>query len=168
MAIRFNSLGVYLNCTNVEKSAAFYEGLGFKRERYWPEMNVYSYNVGNSSLVLGPHDMPGDPNAAEWLKNKPWGVGSVIMPNVKNVDEVFEAAKMIGAEIETPPMDMEWGSRMMSLVDPDGYSLMFEQTAPTRRAGASKSAKKTKTAKAKKSVKKSAPAKRKLATKKRK
>lgn len=142
VAIQYNTIGVYLNCSNAEKSAAFYEGLGFKRARFYPEMNVYGYNLGKATFVLGPSDLEAPDKVKKWLAHKPWGVGAVIMPNVKSVDAVYELAKKIGAEIEEPPTDQPWGSRTLQVVDPDGYSIMFEQDpAPAKNAKKAKAAK---------------------------
>lgn len=154
--VKPTGLHVYLNVTNVEKSAAFYGGLGFRKLREFPPpMRVIAYQLGGegSTLLIGPSDMPTDDETAQWLKTRPLGAGVVLMPQVKSVEDVYAKAKAIGAEIEQPPTDQPWGSRTLMVSDPDGYSLMFDQPAPPAR----KAAKRAKKAKAtKKSAKKGA------------
>jgi PhnB protein len=43
---------------------------------------------------------------------------------VENVDKVIEKATKLGATSQGPVMDMFWGDRCGTVVDPDGYSWM--------------------------------------------
>ncbi len=43
---------------------------------------------------------------------------------VENVDKVVEKATKLGATSQGPVMDMFWGDRCGTIVDPDGYSWM--------------------------------------------
>ena len=43
---------------------------------------------------------------------------------VENVDNVVEKATKLGATPQGPVMDMFWGDRCGTVVDPDGYSWM--------------------------------------------
>jgi PhnB protein len=43
---------------------------------------------------------------------------------VENVDKVVEKATKLGATGQGPVMDMFWGDRRGTVVDPDGYSWM--------------------------------------------
>ena len=43
---------------------------------------------------------------------------------VENVDKVVERANKLGATSQGPVMDMFWGDRVGTLVDPDGYTWM--------------------------------------------
>jgi PhnB protein len=43
---------------------------------------------------------------------------------VKNVDKVVAKAISLGAEGKGPVMDMFWGDRCGTILDPDGYSWM--------------------------------------------
>jgi lactoylglutathione lyase len=148
--VKPTGLHVFLNVTNIEKSAAFYEGLGFKRTaQFPPPMNVYGYSMGTpgSDLLLGPAEGAQDAETRSWLATRPLGAGVVIMPQVKDVDAVFENAKRIGAEIEQPPTDQPWGARTLMIADPDGYSLMFDQATTRPRAARKAPARKAKAAK---------------------
>ena len=44
---------------------------------------------------------------------------------VENVDKVVEKATKLGATSQGPVMDMFWGDRCGTVVDPDGYSWMI-------------------------------------------
>jgi PhnB protein len=52
---------------------------------------------------------------------------------VENVDKVVEKATKLGATPRGPVMDMFWGDRCGTVVDPDGYSWMVgtHKTEPT-------------------------------------
>lgn len=124
----FKAFSVFLNVSNPEKSAAFYEALGFPRAYHIPAMNMFAYRVGNTQFLLGAADQPDAPEATkQWLANKPWGVGALLMPEVEDVEDVYAKAQAYGAEIEEPPTAQPWGSKTLSIVDPDGYSIMFEE-----------------------------------------
>jgi PhnB protein len=44
---------------------------------------------------------------------------------VENVDKVVEKATKLGASRQGPVMDMFWGDRVGTIIDPDGYSWMI-------------------------------------------
>ena len=46
-------------------------------------------------------------------------------PVIENVDKVIEKATKLGATPQGPVMDMFWGDRCGTVVDPDGYSWMI-------------------------------------------
>src|SRR5262245_46444586 len=54
----------------------------------------------------------------------------------ENVDALFTQAQAAGATVARPPVDLFWGDRMCSLIDPDGYVWNFathtgKTTAPS-------------------------------------
>lgn len=126
---KFTGINAYLNVSNTEKSRAFYEGLGFQQKERWDEFDVASYDAGaGTTIMIGPAQSP-DPKVQAWLAQKPWGVGVILTQNTNNVDQVYELAKKISAEVEQPPTTQPWGDRTLQLVDPDGYSVWFTQPA---------------------------------------
>lgn len=139
MAPTYSALNTYLYVNNPEKSAAFYQALGFPLARHFPEMNVYSFTLGASNFVVGPATGEGAAIQA-WLKAKPYGVGTMLMPATKNVDAVHVAAQTAGADVVEAPTNQVWGSRTLTIRDPDGYMLMFEQdlNAPARKPATKK------------------------------
>jgi uncharacterized glyoxalase superfamily protein PhnB len=54
---------------------------------------------------------------------------------VEDVDKVVAKAKNLGATSEGPVMDMFWGDRCGTIVDPDGYTWMIgtHKAEPTAR-----------------------------------
>lgn len=104
----------------------FLDGMGFARTREFKEMDTTVYGARGWSMVVGPAETE-DRDVAEWLKNKPWGVGVVVMPEVDDVDALHARALKLDVEVEEPPTDQPWGSRTLRVVGPDGYSFMFEQ-----------------------------------------
>lgn len=154
----YTGLNVYLYCDNPEKSAAFYQALGFRLAQHFPEMDVYALRVGSCNFVVGPQQ--GETEAARaWLAARPWGRGVLLMPGTPDVDAVHRAALAAGATIVEPPTDKPWGSRTLTIEDPDGYRLMFEQElapppaakAPVRRKTGKSAARRVKPAKVAKS-----------------
>ncbi|MHB8584516.1 MAG: VOC family protein [Thermoplasmatota archaeon] len=134
---KFLGLTVFLNVSNVEKSAAFYDALGFARMDMGESMPVIGYQLGTGgSLIVGPASMAEDESTKAWLAQKPWGTGTVVIPQVDDVDDIFEKAKRMGAEIEQPPTEQPWGGRMMTVVDPDGYSIIFDESWAQAKAAA--------------------------------
>lgn len=162
--VKFTGFSVYLNVKDVERSRKFYEGLGLKKVREFSEMSTYVLKAGDVNVVIGPANATwADAEAAFWLQNEPWGVGVLLMPTVRSVDEVYEKALAIGAEIDDPPQDQPWGSRTVGIVDPDGYVLMFDQELKPARPARTKKTTRRKAAAKKATPKKAtrkAPAKR--------
>lgn len=147
--VQYTGFNVFLYADNPEKSAEWYKALGFKLDRVHDlpgGLKVFAFDINGRSLVIGP-PAPFEPQRTlDWLRAKPWGTGTVLMPATKSVDAVFERAKEIGAEVVEPPADQAWGSRTVVLRDPDGYWLMFDQplTPPRQRAKARAKARTTK------------------------
>lgn len=114
----FDALHAYLHCDNVEKTAAFYRGLGFQQVRHFPEMGVYAFRLGGSNYVMGPRP--------EGEKRDLTGSGVILMPATRDIDGVHAAAISLGARVLEPPTQQSWGSRTVLIEDPDGRQLMFE------------------------------------------
>ena len=161
--VAYNGFNVFLYANNPEKSAAWYQALGFKQTAVHDMpggLKVFSLEAGGVTVTLGPA-APFEPDHTQtWLRQKPWGVGTVLMPQVKDADALHARAKEAGAEIVEGPTDQPWGARTVVLRDPDGYWLMFDQPvrpAPKPTKAKAKTTKTTKTTRAKgKSAKKRA------------
>ena len=127
---RYDALHAYLYCDNVEKTAAFYRGLGFEQVQHFPEMNVYAFRLGASNYVMGPRPGDDDP-AALGMGRDLSGPGVVLMPATREIDAVHDAALRLGARVLQPPAVQPWGSRTVVVEDPDGRRLMFEHEPDT-------------------------------------
>lgn len=123
--------GVFLNATDIEKSIAFYEALGFEVEsRRTTEGDKTAYadlDMDGAYLGLGAIDSSDDPDFQEWVSG-PLGGGVMLHFEVDDVDAIHERARDAGAVIEFGPTDQSYGRSLM-LNDPDGYVVYFVDTS---------------------------------------
>ncbi len=117
MIKRLHSTLFYIS--DLEKTAKFYEALGFKIQKTEEAIRV---KMGNFTLVfLDENRTP--------IKNesglKPKGLGIYTYVEVENVDEYFKWLKERGVSPRTEPRDWPWGKREFVVKDPDGYKLVF-------------------------------------------
>lgn len=154
------SLSVFLNVQDIERSIAFYRGLGFKvdalhrgREGEGP-VRYADLSYQGAELGLGHIAINDDPEFRAWV-GTPLGAGVVLYVSVPDVDLVFDKAKAVGATIEYAPEDRSYG-RVFGLNDPDGYVVSFIKERKARAAPVKVAAKKAAKA-AKKVAKKVAP-----------
>ena len=73
-----------------------------------------------TTLMLGPENEAMGKRNAKSVGTSPAG----LYIYVENVDKVVEKATKLGATSQGPVMDMFWGDRCGTVVDPDGYSWM--------------------------------------------
>src|SRR5580693_7811456 len=72
-------------------------------------------------LMLGPENAGMGRRTAKSIGASP----ATLFLYVENVDKVVEKATKLGATSQGPVMDMFWGDRCGTVVDPDGYSWMI-------------------------------------------
>lgn len=73
-----------------------------------------------TTLMLGPENPAMGKRSAKSAGASP----ATLYVYVENVDKVVEKAVRIGATPQGPVMDMFWGDRCGTVVDPDGYTWM--------------------------------------------
>ena len=73
-----------------------------------------------TTLMLGPENAAMGRRSAKSIGACP----ATLYIYVENVDKVVEKATKLGATPQGPVMDMFWGDRCGTLVDPDGYTWM--------------------------------------------
>jgi PhnB protein len=73
-----------------------------------------------TTLMLGPENEAMGKRTAKSVGASPAG----LYIYVENVDKVVEKATKLGATGHVPVMDMFWGDRCGTIVDPDGYTWM--------------------------------------------
>ena len=73
-----------------------------------------------TTLMLGPENAAMGRRSAKSVGASP----SSLYIYVENVDKVVEKAAKLGANPQGPVMDMFWGDRCGTVVDPDGYTWM--------------------------------------------
>ena len=73
-----------------------------------------------ATLMLGPENPAMGRRTAKSVGASP----SSLYIYVENVDKVIDKATKLGATSQGPVVDMFWGDRCGTIVDPDGYSWM--------------------------------------------
>ena len=113
--------------TNLERSLAFYEKLGFtKSYDYEADVKGCSINAGSAVLFLfqtkqaNPQAVKRDPSLAQ----NPPGLDHISFV-VEDVDAIYKDLKAKGVVFQGEPADQDWGARLVGLKDPDGNNLYF-------------------------------------------
>jgi catechol 2,3-dioxygenase-like lactoylglutathione lyase family enzyme len=122
-----------LTVDDLQKSIAFFEGLGFGVEERWEENDVLNgvmLRAGEARIGLSQDD---------WKKgrDRQKGEGFRIFCLTKgNVDRLAERIQANGGRLDHGPTDQPWGVRDISLTDPDGFKI----TIAAAKRGSQKSA----------------------------
>lgn len=109
-----------LTVDDLQKSLAFFEGLGFGVEERWEEKGTLlgvMLRAGAAQIGLSQDD---------WKKgrNRQKGEGMRIYINTaQNVDQLAADAKKAGIALDAEPHDTEWGSRAFEVTEPSGFKL---------------------------------------------
>lgn len=105
---------ITLGTHDMRRAVQFYSTLGF-------EVTYGGENAPFTSLRAGTGylNLTAEPSERHWS----WW-GRVIF-HVRDVDALYERARMAGYQPLTVPRDAEWGERYFHLVDPDGHELSF-------------------------------------------
>ena len=105
---------------DVQKSIAFYEGLGFAVEDRWEENGVLlgvMLKAGDRRLGLSQDD---------WKKgrDRTKGIGlRVYIGTSMDIDQIAARAKASGITLDSEPHDTPWKSRAFEVTDPTGFKL---------------------------------------------
>jgi len=73
-----------------------------------------------TTLMLGPEMAQRGARSAKTLGASP----ATLYLTTENVDKLVAKAVKLGATLEGPVMDMFWGDRVGTVIDPDGYKWM--------------------------------------------
>ena len=122
----FGAVSVMLTVADVKSAAGFYQkALGFKRRALMtgPDGKPMhaELRLRDTTVMLGP-EFP------EHGSRGPKSVGgtvSTLYVYVDNVDKVVARAVKMGATQQQPVMDMFWGDRCGTIVDPEGHKWMI-------------------------------------------
>ncbi len=105
---------------DINKSIAFYEGLGFAVDERWEENGKLlgvMLRAGKNQIGLSQDD---------WKKgrDRKKGVGMrIFIGTSQNVDEIAARAKSTGIKLDSEPHDTEWKTRAFEVTDPSGFLL---------------------------------------------
>ena len=106
-----------LRSTNWERTRAFYEdGLGFRvqwEHRFEPGFPVFA-EVSRDGLSLFLTEHSGDCQVG--------GAAYILMDDL---DALYSEIRDRGIEVDERPEETPWGTREMSVIDPDGNRLRF-------------------------------------------
>ena len=115
--------GITCIVKNLNKTAAFYEALGFEiRKRESNHVTAYSNWFWVDFLAIGKDGRAKSSKEAA-LSNK--GAGVFLYLSVDNVDEFHQYLVSKKLKLLTKPQDQPWGNREFTLRDPDGYNLVI-------------------------------------------
>ena len=130
--MKFNKIIPELSVSNLEKSLAFYQLVGFKIEYERPENRFVFLSLGEIQFML-----------QEISKDDKWDIAPLIYPfgnginfqlEVENVDKIYEILKENNYDI-TFEMEENWyrqdnrllGNKEFLVQDPDGYLIRFSE-----------------------------------------
>jgi PhnB protein len=114
-----------LTVTDVAAAVSFYQkAFGFAKRGIMKGPDgkpVHAeLTLRGTTLMLGPESPAMGRRSAKSIGASP----ASLYIYVENVDKVVEKATKLGAAPQGPVMDMFWGDRCGTVVDPDGYNWM--------------------------------------------
>ena len=122
---QYGAVSAALTVSDVPAAVSFYQkAFGFTKRGIMkgPDGKPMhaELTLRGTTLMLGPE------NEAMGRRNaKSIGASPVsLYIYVENVDKVVDKATKLGASSQGPVMDMFWGDRCGTVIDPDGYSWM--------------------------------------------
>jgi len=121
----YGAVTAMLTVSDIPAAVSFYQkAFGFTKRAIMndPEGKPMhaELNLRGATLMLGPENEAWDKRSAKSVGASPAG----LFIYVENVDKVVAKAAGLGGTSKGPVMDMFWGDRCGTIVDPDGYSWM--------------------------------------------
>lgn len=121
----YGSLTAMLTVTDVKAAAAFYQkAFGFTKRGIMngPDGKAIhaELTLRGTTLMLGPEMPQMGARSAKTVGASPASLYLL----TENVDKVVAKAVKLGASPKGPVVDMFWGDRCGTLVDPEGYTWM--------------------------------------------
>src|ERR1700730_3888661 len=122
----YGAVSVMLTVTDIKAAASFYQkALGFAKRGVMNGSDgkpVHAeLTLRGTTLMLGPEIPQMGSRSAKTLGGSP----VTLYLTVENADKVVAKATKLGATQKGPVMDMFWGDRCGTIVDPDGNAWMF-------------------------------------------
>lgn len=117
----FDNIGVAV--TDYKKAVDFYKKLGFDVD--FEDGEGGSLKSGNAVLYVFKTSSTTHPQSRDVsLTGNPPGIDHISF-RVPDVDGVYDELTKAGLKVETEPEDQTWGSRTITILDPDGNRLWF-------------------------------------------
>ena len=122
---QYGSVTAMLTVTDVKGAADFYQkAFGFAKRGIMngPDGKAIhaELTLRGTTLMLGPEMAQMGSRAAKTIGASP----TTLYLLTENVDKTVAKAVKLGAALKGPVMDMFWGDRCGTLVDPEGYTWM--------------------------------------------
>jgi catechol 2,3-dioxygenase-like lactoylglutathione lyase family enzyme len=115
--------GITCHVKNLNKTAAFYETLGFDiKKRESDHMTAYSNWFWIDFLAIGKDERT---KSSKDVKSADRGAGLFLYLSVDDVDGFHKELLAKGLKASTKPQDQPWGNREFIILDPDGYKLVI-------------------------------------------
>lgn len=122
----YGAVSAALTVADIPVAVSFYQkALGFTKRGL---MNGPDGKAVHAELTLRGTVLMLGPESAAMGRRTAKNVGAspaTLYLYVENVDKVVEKATKLGATGPGPVMDMFWGDRVGTIVDPDGYTWMI-------------------------------------------
>ena len=122
---QYGAVSAALTVSDVSAAASFYQkAFGFSKRGIMsgPDGKPMhaELTLRGTTLMLGPENEAMGRRSAKNVGASP----ASLYIYVENVDKVVDKATKLGATSTGPVMDMFWGDRCGTVLDPDGYSWM--------------------------------------------
>jgi PhnB protein len=122
----YGPVSVMLTVTDVKAAMNFYQkAFGFAKRGVMNgpgKKPIHAeLTLRGTTLMLGPEDLGRGARSAKSLGASP----ATLYLTVEDVDKIFAKALKAGATAEGPVMDMFWGDRCGTILDPDGNRWMI-------------------------------------------
>jgi PhnB protein len=123
---QYGAVSAMLTVSDIRAAVSFYQkALGFTKRGIMdgPDGKPIhaELTLRGTTLMLGPENAALGKRSAKNAGSSPAG----LFLYVENVDKVVSKAVGLGASAQGPVMDMFWGDRCGTVVDPDGYAWMI-------------------------------------------
>jgi PhnB protein len=122
---QYSAVSVALTVSDVPAAVSFYQkAFGFSKRGIMngPDGKPIhaELTLRGTTLMLGPENEAMGKRSAKRVGSSP----ASLYIYVEKVDKVIDKATRLGAASQGPVMDMFWGDRCGTIVDPDGYTWM--------------------------------------------
>ncbi len=108
---------------DIEKTAKFYEDLGFRIDTHKPDH--LSLRLNWFWIDFHPQDKEDKPDFQKEAVLEPKGAGIFVYLSVDDVDEFYKYLVSNGYKPSSELRDWPWGNREFVIRDPDGYKLVI-------------------------------------------
>ena len=122
---QYSAVSAVLTVSDIPAAVSFYQkAFGFSKRAIMngPDRKPMHAELmlRGTTLMLGPENSAMGKRSAKSVGASPAG----LYIYVENVDKIVEKATKLGATSQGPVIDMFWGDRCGTLIDPDGYTWM--------------------------------------------